>query len=80
LAKSYVIFIFAIFIALLFMTANTAPSTEDTPKGPYAVEVMILAYIIFGGVYIVLLTGNDPIASTSILPCVSVDNSSFGVC
>ncbi|RSL65926.1 hypothetical protein CEP54_004020 [Fusarium duplospermum] len=66
LAKSYVIFIFAIFVALLFMTANATPSTEinksseDTPKGPYAVEVMILAYIIFGGVYIVLLTGNDP--------------------
>ncbi|KAJ4328355.1 hypothetical protein N0V84_001226 [Fusarium piperis] len=66
LAKSYVIFIFAIYIALLFMTANTAPSTEadesseDAPKRPYAVEVMILAYIIFGGVYIVLLTGNDP--------------------
>ncbi|KAL6363996.1 hypothetical protein LRP88_03429 [Fusarium phalaenopsidis] len=60
LAKSYVIFIFAIFIALLFMTANTTPSIEDALKGPYAVEVMILAYIIFGGVYIVLLTGNDP--------------------
>ncbi|UPL00574.1 hypothetical protein LCI18_011508 [Fusarium solani-melongenae] len=66
LAKSYVIFIFAIFIALLFMTANAAPSTgadrssEDAPKGSYTVEVMILAYIIFGGVYIVLLTGNDP--------------------
>ncbi|RTE81890.1 hypothetical protein BHE90_003606 [Fusarium euwallaceae] len=66
LAKSYVIFIFAIFVALLFMTANATPSTEinkssdDEEKGPYAVEVMILAYIIFGGVYIVLLTGNDP--------------------
>ncbi|RSM12419.1 hypothetical protein CEP52_002471 [Fusarium oligoseptatum] len=66
LAKSYVIFIFAIFVALLFMTANATPSTEinkssdDADKGPYAVEVMILAYIIFGGVYIVLLTGNDP--------------------
>ncbi|KAJ4257014.1 hypothetical protein NW757_003637 [Fusarium falciforme] len=60
LAKSYIIFIFAIFVALFFMTANTAPSTEDAPKGPYAVEVMTLAYIIFGGVYIVLLTGNDP--------------------
>ncbi|KAJ4202216.1 hypothetical protein NW767_006178 [Fusarium falciforme] len=60
LAKSYIIFIFAIFVALFFMAANTAPSTEDAPKGPYAVEVMTLAYIIFGGVYIVLLTGNDP--------------------
>ncbi|KAJ4190966.1 hypothetical protein NW755_005178 [Fusarium falciforme] len=66
LAKSYVIFIFAIFVALLFMTANTTPSTEidkspeDAAKGPYAVEAMILAYITFGGVYIVLLTGNDP--------------------
>lgn len=60
LAKSYVIFIFAFFVALLFMTANTAPSTEDARKSPYAVEVIILAYIVFGGVYIVLLTGNDP--------------------
>ncbi|KAM6505110.1 hypothetical protein FSOLCH5_015030 [Fusarium solani] len=66
LAKSYAISIFAIFVTLLFMTTNAAPSTEvdksskDAPKGPYAVEVIILAYIIFGGVYIVLLTGNDP--------------------
>ncbi|KAF4468670.1 hypothetical protein FALBO_4435 [Fusarium albosuccineum] len=70
LAKSYVIFIFAIFIALLVMTAQTihAPKTdpsiaigqEQPDDGQYSVEVLILTYIIFGGVYIMLLTGNKP--------------------
>ncbi|UPK89824.1 hypothetical protein LCI18_000759 [Fusarium solani-melongenae] len=45
-SNTYLIFIFAIFVAILDLTAQARPT--------YAVEMLVLAYIIFGGFYVVL--------------------------
>jgi hypothetical protein len=46
LAESYLVFLFAIIVAVIVITAQAEPT--------YAGEILILIYIIFGGIYTVL--------------------------
>ncbi|RSL51125.1 hypothetical protein CEP54_011592 [Fusarium duplospermum] len=48
LADTYLIFIFAIFVAILVLTAEKRPT--------HAAEMSVLTYIIFGGAYTILWT------------------------
>jgi len=49
LNESYIIFLFAVTIVIIVQTAQTAPT--------YAVEIVILTYIIFGGAWAVVAGG-----------------------
>jgi hypothetical protein len=49
LAESYLGFLVAITIAIIVITAQTKPT--------YAAEILVLSYIIFGGIYTVMMVG-----------------------
>jgi heme/copper-type cytochrome/quinol oxidase subunit 4 len=49
LAESYLVFLFAITIAIIVITAQAEPT--------YAAEILILTYIIFGGIFTVVSIG-----------------------
>jgi hypothetical protein len=49
LVESYLAFLVAITIAIIVITAQTEPT--------YAAEILVLAYIIFGGIYTVMMVG-----------------------